>query len=315
MTVHDGGFEGIDPDVLRLVASPEYPAWLRRVESIKACQRPIRLAGRTVVTDAASGEVVAVFDSKDQPRGTLLIPCGNRRASVCVPCAQLYQADTFHLIRAGMVGGKGVPKAVATYPMVFVTLTAPSFGRVHTRVARGGVVEPCHGRRTEGVCEHGAATVCGMVHAVDGPLLGAPLCPQCYRYRDAVVWNALAPGLWHAFTDALRRVALPHALGLRARECADLVRVSFAKVVEFQRRGAVHYHAVIRLDGASGPTERPPAGASTDALSEAVALAVSLARVPAPRVGGGHVDVGFGGQFAIEPIAFLGCRRCEGSGG
>lgn len=347
MTVLGDGFEGIDPDVLRLVASAEYPAWERRVESIRACERPIRLAGRTVVSDAATGEVVAVFDSRDQPRGTLLIPCGNRRASVCVPCARVYQADTFHLIRAGMVGGKGVPEAVATYPMVFVTLTAPSFGRVHTRVVRGGIVEPCHGRRKGTVCVHGVPMACGVVHAADDPVLGAPLCLECYRYQDAVVWNALAPEVWHSFTDALRRVALPHALGLRVRQCADLVRISFAKVAEFQRRGAVHYHAVIRLDGPSGPHERPPAQATTDALVEAVAFAVSLARAEAPREGGGHRDVGFGDQVDIEPIAFsdeqeaanheavaayiakyatkgaesaglvdhsLGCRRCGGSG-
>ena len=57
--------------------------------------------------------------------------CGNRRADRCPSCSRLYAADTFHLIRAGVAGGKGVPEPVADNPLVFATLTAPSFGAVH----------------------------------------------------------------------------------------------------------------------------------------------------------------------------------------
>jgi len=35
------------------------------------------------------------------------------------------------------------------------------------------------------------------------------------------------------------------------RAASEFVRVQFAKVAEFQRRGAVHFHAIIRLDGVS----------------------------------------------------------------
>ena len=38
----------------------------------------------------------------------------------------------------------GVPKTVASHPRLFVTFTAPSFGRVHTRKAQGLLVFPCH---------------------------------------------------------------------------------------------------------------------------------------------------------------------------
>jgi replication initiator protein RepSA len=303
MTVFGDGFEGIDPDVLLLVTSREYPAWRRRVEAIRACERPIRLTGRTVVSDMVTAEVVDVFDSADQPRGTLLIPCGNRRASVCAPCARLYQADVFHLIRAGMVGGKGVAEGVVTHPMAFVTLTAPSFGRVHTRADRFGQVELCHGKPGVRTCAHGVDRSCGQVHDADDPLLGTPLCAECYRYRDAVVWNALAPGLWRSFTRRMRRVTLPYVLDVRTRKRADVVRVSFAKVAEFQRRGAVHFHAVIRLDGPCGPDDAPPASATVEALAEAVALAVPLAWAQAPGPGGGHYDARFGGQFDIKPLA------------
>ena len=78
------------------------------------------------------------------PDGVIYVPCGDRRASVCAWCAETYRADTYQLIRAGLVGGKGVPDSVASHPAVFATLTAPSFGPVHVRVvnSRNGKVRP-----------------------------------------------------------------------------------------------------------------------------------------------------------------------------
>ena len=42
------------------------------------------------------------------PDGVIYKSCGNRRASVCPHCAEVYRRDAFQLIRAGMIGGKGV---------------------------------------------------------------------------------------------------------------------------------------------------------------------------------------------------------------
>src|SRR4029450_1819368 len=66
-------------------------------------------------------------------------------------------------------------------------------------------------------------------------------------------------------TIALQR-ALSRLVGLHEAELRRLVRVSYAKVAEFQRRGAIHFHAVICLDAStdsrrSGPTSpRRPLG-------------------------------------------------------
>jgi hypothetical protein len=54
--------------------------------------------------------------------------------------------------------------------------------------------------------------------------------------------------LWRRFTIALRR-QLAHHLGLSEYATRQLVRVQFAKVAEYQRRGIIHFHALIRLDG------------------------------------------------------------------
>jgi hypothetical protein len=108
-----------------------------------------------------------------------------------------------------------------------------------------------------------------------------------------VLWNALAPELWRRTTIAVYR-ALGRLVGLQEGELRRLVRISYAKVAEFQRREAIHFHAVIRLDAATGcrcagclapPPDRFTAALLEQALLEAVtAVGVScppLAEEPA----------------------------------
>ena len=68
-----------------------------------------------------------------------------------------------------------------------------------------------------------------------------------------------------------------------------MVRVSFAKVAEYQRRGAVHFHAVVRLDAATacaGPAcvASPPSGFTAELLERAVRQAAATVAVPCPMV-------------------------------
>ncbi|MFG1711233.1 replication initiator [Nonomuraea sp. M3C6] len=58
--------------------------------------------------------------------------------------------------------------------------------------------------------------------------------------------------------------------GLTVKALREHVSIAFAKVAEYQRRGVVHFHAVIRLDGPDGPDTPPPAWATADALDQAV---------------------------------------------
>ena len=76
----------------------------------------MRLRGRVEHADPATGEVRRVYDSGREPDAILLKACGNRRPSVCPSCSATYQADSFHLLAAGLRGGKGVPKQVAAIP-------------------------------------------------------------------------------------------------------------------------------------------------------------------------------------------------------
>src|SRR5205807_10053204 len=95
----------------------------------------------------------------------------------------------------------------------------------------------------------GRPTPCRAVHGSTDPPVGEPICADCFDYRAAIIWNAHAGELWRRTTIALRR-ALAALSGVPATQLRDHVRLSFSKVVEYQRRGSVHIHAVIRLDAA-----------------------------------------------------------------
>jgi hypothetical protein len=270
------------PGVLQEVverAGQGYERWAELVAQAGYCHHPIRLAGRVDHADRQTGEVRTVYDSDREPDGVLLKACGTRRESRCPPCAATYRADAYQLLAAGLRGGKGVPETISQHPRLFVTFTAPSFGRVHSRRAQGRLVLPCHPYRQGARCPHGNRAGCWHRHEEDEPRLGEPLCPGCYDAEAQVLWNALAPELWRRTTIAVYRT-LGRLVGIQEGELRRLVRVSYAKVAEFQRRGAIHFHAVMRLDAApdcrcSGclapPSERFTAALLEKALREAVA--------------------------------------------
>ncbi|GGS97289.1 replication initiation protein [Streptomyces toxytricini] len=232
------------------------------------------------------------YSTADEPGGRLRIACGNRRASRCPSCAWTYAGDTYHLIRAGLAGDdrRGIPATVREHPRVFATLTAPSFGPVHNRPATG---RPCR---------------CGTRHPENAAELGTALDPTTYDYAGAVLFNNHAGQLWARFANRLRRELALRA-GLTRRELAESCRVSFGKVAEFQKRGAIHFHAVIRLDGPGGPSTPPPHWASTHLLSEAIRAAAAHAytTLTVPAAGDQPArTLRWGTQLDVRPIKAFG---------
>ena len=267
------------------------------------CAQPVWLHGKVDYLDSGSGELLHRYTTAHEPGGVLRVPCKTRRSSRCPSCAETYRADTYQLIRAGLTGGKGVPVTVAAHPCLFVTLTAPSFGPVHARREKDGRVLACRPRRDGGTCPHGRPLGCGERHHADDPRVSEPICPDCYDYTGSVLFNAVAPELWRRFTIALRRT-LARLVGMTQKDLKDRVRVSFAKVAEYQRRGVVHFHAVIRIDGPDGPTTQPPSWATADLLADAVgtaAAAVQVATPPAAPIGSRVLR--WGAQLDVRPVA------------
>ncbi|WP_406365584.1 replication initiator protein RepSA [Streptomyces sp. NBC_00645] len=286
---------GLDPatltDTLRVAGSPGFDRWQDQIRRTGGCANPIHLTGWTLTKDRTTGETLHHYSTEHEPGSRLRIACGNRRASRCPACAWTYAGDTYHLIRAGLAGDDrhGIPAIVRERPRVFATFTAPSFGPVHNR--------PAHGS-----CR------CGSRHAEDDPALGTALDPATYDYAGAVLFNNHAGDLWHRFVKRLRREIAARA-GLTQRELADTCRLSYGKVAEFQKRGAVHFHAVIRLDGPDGPDDPPPSWATTMLLTDAI-RAASVHRystVSTPAAGQQPArSFQWGTQLDIRPVKAFG---------
>ncbi|MFE2350391.1 replication initiator protein RepSA [Kitasatospora cineracea] len=276
-------------DLARLASRGDLPKLTEQIRRTGGCANPIHLQGFRTLTHAPTGAVWHRYSTEHEPGRRLKVACGNRRASRCLSCARTYSADTYHLIRAGLAGddSKGVPATVRQHPRVFATLTAPSFG-------------PVHNRPDKGVCR------CGTVHPAGAPVLGTPLDPDAYDYAHAVLWNNHAPDLWRRFTVYLFRT-LAKMAGLTQRDFKEQAKVSFGKVAEYQRRGAVHFHAVIRLDGPDGPDTPPPPWATVALLDNAIRAAVRRANVPL-RGSGAHPArvLQWGRQVDVRPIGGFG---------
>jgi len=263
-------FQFADERVFAGLHSAGYAAWLDHVWPAAACTRPIRLRGDIRHIDTVTGELLRTIPTLGMPDGVIYKPCGNRRVTVCPGCAETYRRDAYHLIRAGLTGGKGITPAVGAHPAVFVTFTAPSFGPVHSRPVRQHTCadktrctcrpQPCHARRNPGRCPHGRHDACFTRHRPGDARLGQPLCPDCYDYAAHVVWNTSAGELWRRTKQAIerrlgqlaRRRGVPPVLvpcGDGKTRLVDPVRVAHGKAAEYQARGAVHFHVLLRLDG------------------------------------------------------------------
>jgi hypothetical protein len=172
-TIVSGFDDAVVAQMLRRASSSGFGRWWSRVENAGFCARPIHLAG------------VDGLGREQQVLGR----CKNRRASVCPSCSDVYAADTWQLIHAGISGGHhGIPDTVAAHPGVFVTLTAPGFGTVHSvhKGASGGA-RRCHadpgvrsgtggGECAHSRCRHGNLLWCNAVHVNADAVAGEPLC-------------------------------------------------------------------------------------------------------------------------------------------
>jgi hypothetical protein len=149
-----------------------------------------------------------------------LKPCGSRLAEKCPHCSEVYRRDAISDLRGGLQTVEN-----ATIPFTFITFTAPGaavFGPTHQRV-----VDTNKGHKSQ-VRKCG----CRKVHAEDDPLIGTPLNADTYRYDLAADFNAHASRLFSVTMQRLGRV-VGHKL-------------VYTRVAEFQTRGLVHYHVIVK---------------------------------------------------------------------
>jgi hypothetical protein len=121
------------------------------------------------------------------------------------------------------------------------------------------------------------------------------------------VWNAHAPELWRRTTIAIRR-----CLDKLAKAHGTRVKLSYAKVAEFQRRGLIHFHAVFRLDGYDlvhpGRTVPPHPAFTAEVLAEVIQQIASttwFATVSHPAKPRGW-DISWGAQIDPQVVRLTG---------
>ena len=144
------------------------------------------------------------------------IRCGSRSEKKCSGCSWLYKKDTAKILRSGLMCDGGA------FRYFFLTLTAPSFGKTHLVPKRGE-------RRKCG---------CGAWHDAekDIDIRGVPLDCDKYDYEAQALFNYRIGKLWNATLSLLRK---------------DLDGLAYAKVYEWQQRGALHAHVLLRVPASS----------------------------------------------------------------
>ncbi|MDO5699377.1 MAG: hypothetical protein Q4G51_15555 [Dermatophilus congolensis] len=119
-----------------------------------------------------------------------------------------------------------------------LTLTAPSFGRVH-RVPKPEASPrlSASAQRAWRIRAARSACRCGVRHEPGDSIAGTPLDVAAYDYQGQAAWNSGTGRLWNRTATRLTR-----SLGLEGR-------LAYAGVAEMQSRGAVHFHLLVRLPG------------------------------------------------------------------
>lgn len=128
------------------------------------------------------------------------------------------------------------------------------------------------------------------------------MCPDCYDYAAHVLWHAHASKLWDRFVIDVRR-RLASSAGLVQSHFARHARLSFARVAEYQKRAAVHVHAVVRLDGPNGSADEPPTWGTAERLIDAVRASACrvMVRTTYSRAVG-ELTLRWGAQIDARPL-------------
>ncbi len=147
-------------------------------------------------------------------------PCGTRLVEKCAHCSNIYRRDAISVFQSGLKGANA-----STIPFTFITLTAPgadAFGPTHQRIVLTGKGGRTKARRCR----------CHQLHGENDSVIGTPLDPATYRYDLAADFNGHASRLLAVTMQRLGRV-----VGRR---------LVYARVAEFQTRGLIHFHIIVK---------------------------------------------------------------------
>lgn len=149
--------------------------------------------------------------------------CWNKSPDICPGCSNIHRLHTKLIIWSGINENSAQEESEVivsgNYQYYFLTLTAPSFGKVHRVDKTSSNPTPCACEKKQ----HIATDTCGST----------PIDISHYRYKEQVLWNFYSNDLWTRTQQRLRR---------RYKN-----KIDTAYVREPQKRGTVHYHVIIKV--------------------------------------------------------------------
>ena len=228
--------------------SRDFDAWSEAAARVGHCANPIRLRGRSDTVDTTTGEVVRlVLLGRTRPLGvTARAVREPPRGRVPVLLADLRRGhlppDPLRRHRR-----QGRPRAPsATTRWCSRPLTAPSFGLVHGQ-PDGGRCRPFTARPRQ-VCARPADGLPRPPTTRTTQRSGSRCAGTATTTSRTSCGSGGRPSCGAGSPSTLRRALAKH-LGVPESRLNDHATVQYAKVAEYQRRGIIHFHALIRLDG------------------------------------------------------------------
>ena len=227
------------------------------------CSHPIRLRGRIDAIDLATGELRPVYDTAAEPGGVLLTACGNRRETVCPRLLGGLQARRPPARPRRPVRRQGHPRddrgASVRVRHPHRPLVRPGPRPPDARQDRPALPTPPR-RATQRRCPHGRDISCPRRHADTIPGSDGR-CAATATTTPPPSCSTPTRGTCGAGSPPTCPATSPASPGSPSSRSATSCAIRYVKVAEYQARGVVHFHAIIRLD-APGDTASHPARSS-----------------------------------------------------
>ena len=189
----------------------------------------------------------------------------------------VYKRDARQLVRAGLAGGKGIPETITGAP---VRVRHP-----HRPLVRAGPL-PADARQDRAALPSPPRRQRAPLPARPRHLLPDPprrdTIPGSGSRCAATATTTTPPccstptrGTCGAGSPPTCPATSPAAWASPRNGSRALVRIRFVKVAEYQARGVVHFHAVIRLDAPGEDYQPPPPGITAAMLCDAIGQAAA----------------------------------------
>ena len=235
-----------------------------------SCLDPLLI--RRTTTNLFTGEIKTTeFDKR----------CGTRRKDKCEPCSIIWKDDAYYALIN--------PSKEHMGSLTFITLTAPGskhFGAIHTASYKGLKSERC---------------ACRRYHSPTDEEVGVPVNFSTFNYRKVTKFNYKASRLTAVTLQKIYRLMLTDLNNGKdkseKRNIKD-VRLPTARVMEWQERGVLHVHIIVRGHIPTYIIEKAVKGAPASATRRRVLPAEHDGETWGAQVNVRHINSGDNNQLA-----------------